>query len=194
MSTNDVPGANPANGDQLRPGCWAEAPDGRMLLNVEAVNEDRVIFSYFLLNTKPVTSGRFASPRDVFMRKFSFREEEKKSMWGRGKKKGDDSTIDDKGNIKWTWHDKTAFPWNRIIEAGLPEGMQYALTEDQITDAMKQLDALRQLGLIQVVDAAKPVDAKDIESMVDQVVSHPAAKEIVSRLQSAIDKLKPAGD
>lgn len=46
MSTNDVPGANPVNGDKLGMGCWAEHQDGSMIL-VEGTEGNRVIYSIF---------------------------------------------------------------------------------------------------------------------------------------------------
>ena len=43
MSTNDVPGAKKENDDTLHGGCWAEHPDGSLMV-VYAVEGARVIF------------------------------------------------------------------------------------------------------------------------------------------------------
>jgi len=42
MSTNDIPGANPANGNELRLGCWASARNGSLIFVYE-VDGGRVI-------------------------------------------------------------------------------------------------------------------------------------------------------
>lgn len=94
MSTQDVPGANPANGDELTMGCWAEHEDGSLIF-VESTEADRVVYSIFDLSVDPPLEYRDAMPRHGFERAFSYPTET-----------GD----------KWTWHDKTPFPWERIMD------------------------------------------------------------------------------
>lgn len=129
MSTNDVPGAVPANNDELHIGCWAEAADGSMIL-VEGVETDRVVFAVFDLTKNPPTDYRTAMPLKVFKDTFT---------WKGGKGKG--GSID-----KWTWHDKTPFDWNRVIKAGFPEGERAAFASDQLSAAARVAASLRELG------------------------------------------------
>lgn len=52
MSTNDVPGYNSANRDELRAGCWAEHQDGS-LIYVYAVEADMVSYRIFDMTKSP---------------------------------------------------------------------------------------------------------------------------------------------
>src|SRR5437868_2055043 len=104
MATTDVPGANPANGDQLKMGCWAEHSDGSLIF-VESTEGGRVVYSIFDMSKMPIIEYRDAMPEDTFKKTFSRRD----------------------GNllirtINWTWHDKTPFPWDRVIKAGALDG------------------------------------------------------------------------
>ena len=94
MSTNDVPGAKPENRDKLAMGCWAEHEDGSLIF-VESVEGGSVVYSIFDLAKDPPVEYRDAMPEKGFKRQFSW--------------KGDD-------DIKWTWHDKTPFPWDRCMK------------------------------------------------------------------------------
>jgi len=77
MSTNDVPGYNPANADTLKALCWAEHKDGSLIL-VESTENGRVIFSMFDISGKdknPPTSiieFRDAMPEKGFKQTFSW--------------------------------------------------------------------------------------------------------------------------
>ena len=92
MATSDVPGANRANQDELAAGCWAEHDDGSLIL-VNAVSDDRVIFEIFDPAGKAGESVRDEYPVEQFKVDFS---------WPAN---GD----------KWVWHDKTPFPYERIM-------------------------------------------------------------------------------
>lgn len=105
MSTNDVPGANPSNRDELAMGCWAEHADGSMIL-VESTEGNRAIYSVFDMAKNPPIEYRDAMPIDSFKTIFTWDAS--------GKKKTP--------NEKWTWHDKTPFPWDRIIKNGINDG------------------------------------------------------------------------
>ena len=52
MSTNDVPGADPRNSDELATGCWAEHEDGSLIF-VESTEVNRVIYSVFDMSRTP---------------------------------------------------------------------------------------------------------------------------------------------
>lgn len=116
MSTNDVPGANPRNADILAEGCWAEHADGSLIL-VQGMQpeQNRVIFSVFDLQKG--LEYRTAMPEDSFKKRFSWKAGDPKSA-------------------KWTWHDKTDFPWDRIMEA-FPPGERPPFAEHTITQCKR---------------------------------------------------------
>jgi len=118
MSTNDVPGHKPENQDKLAMGCWAEAEregDDSLIL-VESVENHRVIFSVFDLAKKPMMEYRTAMAEGDFKGFFSWKPGEQKP------------------GGKWRWHDKTQFPWNKIIKEG-QEGVKFASAEEQLSAA-----------------------------------------------------------
>ena len=94
MSTNDVPGAKPENRDVLAMGCWAEADDGSLIF-VESVEAGKVVYSIFDMAQDPPIEYRDAMANGAFRSVFSWPT--------------------DTGD-KWTWHDKTPFPWDRVME------------------------------------------------------------------------------
>lgn len=123
MSTNDVPGANPSNSDELAMGCWAEHEDGSLIL-VENTEGDRVIYSIFDVAKEPMVEYRDAMPEIDFKKTFTWDPKKKAS-------------------IKWTWHDKTQFPWDRIIKEGaqdghrLPSAEHYRSAAERIAESIK---------------------------------------------------------
>src|SRR3954468_20259096 len=123
MSTNDVPGANPDNGDKLRMGCWAEHEDGSLLV-VESTEADRVIYSMFDMARTPPVEYRDAMALPTFEKTF-----------------GRDSDVG-----PWEWHDKTPFDWNRVIRAGAQDGTRHAFAEHQMSAAQRVADSLRVRG------------------------------------------------
>lgn len=126
MSTNDVPGFDPKNSDQLAMGCWAEHDDGSLVF-VESTEGNRVIYSMFDLSKEPIVEYRDAMAVDTFKRTFSH--------GGKGV-----------STVKWTWHDKTPFPWDRIIDEGASDGLRYASADDQLTAAERVAESLRLRG------------------------------------------------
>ena len=131
MSTNDVPGANPANRDELGMGCWAEAADGSLIL-VESTEGNRVIFSVFDVSRKdePV-EYRSAMTEADFKKNFS---------WKGGRDRGGSQD-------KWTWHDKTPFDWDRVMKAGFVEGQKPVSASDTLSAADRVARSLRELGI-----------------------------------------------
>lgn len=117
MSTNDVPGFNPNNNDDLHGGCWAEHADGT-LLYVLGTENHRVLYELFdLSDPKDTVEFRDAMPQKQFEKDFSY----------------------DAGNsssVKWTWHDKTLFPWDRIMK-NFKQGVKPVAAETVIEQADK---------------------------------------------------------
>src|SRR5258707_185740 len=120
MSTHDVPGSNPANNDELGMGCWAEHDDGSLVF-VESTEGDRVIYSMFDMARTPPVEYRDAMAQPVFEKTF-----------GRESDAG-----------PWTWHDKTLFPWDRVIKAGFPDGARSPSAEHTMTAAQRVADSLQ---------------------------------------------------
>lgn len=114
MSTNDVPGAKTSNGDSLAMGCWAEHADGSLIF-VTSTENDRVIYSMF--DMAHDCEYRDAMPTTDFKTAFSW---------------------PNKHNVQWTWHDKTPFPWDRVIKAGAKPGTQ-ALSAGHILTKAEQV-------------------------------------------------------
>src|SRR5262245_9470136 len=160
MSTSDVPGANPANGDALKMGCWAEHQDGSLIF-VESTEANRVIYSIFDVSKDPPVEYRDAMPQASFESTFS---------WDKSKT-----------GERWTWHDKTPFPWDRIIKAGIPDGGRFASADGLLTAAERVARSLRLRG--EAMDAERHDQRRDSEM--------PAwAADIVTRIRNALDGLK----
>lgn len=130
MSTNDVPGFRASNNDVLAMGCWAEHQDGSLIF-VEGVENGRVIYSIFDAAHSPVIEYRDAMPEIEFKTSFSWKAPSKVSK------------VPD---IQWTWHDKTPFPWDRVIKKGAKDGQRLASAADQMTAAQKVAESLRVRG------------------------------------------------
>ena len=131
MSTNDVPGYKAANNDVLAMGCWAEHEDGSLIF-VESVENYRVIYSIFDMAKAPIVEYRDAMPETDFNAAFSWQSESKVSKKARGV-----------NQIKWTWHDKTRFPWERVIKDGAKDGMRFACAADLRNAAERVADSLK---------------------------------------------------
>lgn len=153
MSTNDVPGANPSNSDQLHVGCWAEHSDGSLVL-VEGVESDRVVFSVFDMSGDSPVEYRSAMPKKGFEIQFTWNPK-------------------DKASIKWTWHDKTQFPWNKIIKDGFKDGARHTSADDLLNAAQRVAKSLRDHGLD--VKAETPAKA-DLAHLQDEIAEKAATK------------------
>jgi hypothetical protein len=125
MSTNDVPGANPANRDELGVGCWAEHDDGSLIF-VESTEGNRVIYSMFDMSKDPPIEYRDAMPETSFKKTFSY-----------------DARA---SNEKWVWHDKTPFPWDRIIKNGFSDGGRMPSADHIMSAAERVAESLRLRG------------------------------------------------
>lgn len=123
MSTYDVPGANPVNHDKLCLGCWAEHDDGSLIF-VQGAEGGNAVYSMFDLSKDPIIEYRDAMPQVSFEKTFSWDPQ------------------GTKGKEKWTWHDKTPFPWDRVIKSGFPDGPRYAALGDFLAAAGRIADSL----------------------------------------------------
>jgi len=133
MSTNDVPGANPANRDVLAMGCWAEHEDGSLMF-VESTEAGRVIYSMFDMAKTPPVEYRDAIPEDTFKKNFSWVPAVSSKSTG------------PVAGVKWTWHDKTPFPWDRVIKAGAMDGTRDAFAEHTMSAAERVAESLKLRG------------------------------------------------
>lgn len=159
MSTNDVPGAKVANNDELAMGCWAEHEDGSLLV-VESTEGSRVIYSMFDLSKKQIIEYRDAMPEDDFKEEFS---------WDPNKA----------GSVRWTWHDKTPFPWDRVIKQGARDGMHLPSADDYQAVAEK---IARSRGVFKKGKKLKKKDLKKLGERIGKTVSR-TIQDAISRLE-----------
>lgn len=127
MSTQDVPGHGSAKNDTLCLGIWGEHNDGSLLF-VESTEGGRVIYSIFDMAQDPIVEYRDAMPEKGFKESFSFGSKYSKVDAG------------------WVFHDKTPFPWDRVMAAGAKDGMRYASAEDQLNAAQKVAESMKMRG------------------------------------------------
>lgn len=131
MSTDDVPGAVDIHNDRLAMGCWAEHEDGSLIF-VESTELNRVVFSLFDLARTPPIEYREGMPEAGFKKAFSW-DDRKKTTKVDGK---------DVPMIRWTWHDKTAFPWEKVMKSGISDGPRMAAREHVQTAAERIAESL----------------------------------------------------
>lgn len=160
MSTYDVPGSNPANNDKLACGCWAEHEDGSLIF-VESTEVNRVIYSIFDMAKTPPIEYRDAMTEDAFKKQFSWHP-------------GDDEI----GVVAWTWHDKTPFPWDKVIKAGASDGGRFAFAEHTLNAAERVADSLKLRGA---------AIARDIRHRSEQTVKKSAT--IWDKISRAVGEL-----
>lgn len=161
MSTPDVPGHNPANNDVLAMGCWAEHQDESLIL-VENTEGGRVIYSVFDMSKTPPMEYRDSMAEGAFKKTYS---------WDPKKSKD-----------RWTWHDKTQFPWDKLIGTGLRDGVKHVHADDQIS-AAERIIRNRE------IHRGSPVDRETARTRVDSLGKK--AKHILRRLEDAIRRLPP---
>lgn len=178
MSTNDVPGANPNNNDELAMGCWAEHDDGSLIL-VESTEDSRVIYSIFDMAKDPPIEYRDAMPAVSFKVTFS---------WDRHGKK----TI----NEKWTWHDKTPFPWDRIIKDGHKDGSRLPSAGHTLNAAeriMESRERHRSSAAERVAESlalrGQELDRQNIDHRMDRFLNR--MEGMWDRIAKAVGKLPP---
>ncbi|MDO8683952.1 MAG: hypothetical protein Q7N50_10780 [Armatimonadota bacterium] len=177
MSTNDVPGANPSNCDVLAMGSWAEHADGSLIL-VENTESGRVIYSIFDMAKEPPIEYRDAMPEVSFKTTFSWDPNGKKTL-----------------NEKWTWHDKTPFPWNRIIQIGVKDGARLPSAQHTLNAAERVMESRERHSTAaeRVARGLKiqgeELDRDNIDHRADQIMRR--VEKMWDRLVSAVSKLPP---
>lgn len=157
MSTQDVPGANPANHDVLAAGCWAEHEDGS-LLYVKGTENQQVVYELYDVAIQPPRSYQDAMREAAFKSQFSFPPVGQSAE-------------------KWTWHDKTPFPWSRVMTAINRPTPQYADVAAELSVAAKVAESLRL--------RAHEVHKSDIAANTDE--RSKKGKAVMERLQSAYE-------
>lgn len=129
MSTDTVPGADPANRDKLTGGCWAEHEDGSMVFVKDITENDVVIFEIYDFKDRgdPVFWPHALALKD-FENTFSYRPKKKKHK--------------DIADIKWIWHDKTPMPWDRIMKVIKSPSPQSTNVEQTLSAANRLANSL----------------------------------------------------
>lgn len=159
MSTNDVPGAKAENHDVLAMGCWAEHEDGSLIF-VESLEAGRVIYSVFDIGTVPPVEYRDAMAELIFKTRYSWPPTP-----------GDD-------DIRWTWHDKTPFPWTRVME-DFPAGQRAVSAIQTMSAAQRVAESLHlRAESVRVREETKPTIQR-------------AARQIMNGLADAVRSLRP---
>ena len=88
--------------------------------------------------------------------------------------------------LKWCWHDKSPFPWDRIVKSGGKDGTRYASAEEQLT-------AAEQVRRSREIHRGREVDVEEVaRSRVDRAGEK--AKAVLRRIQRAIRSLDPGDD
>ena len=82
-----------------------------------------------------------------------------------------------KDSIKWTWHDKTPFPWDRVIDAGARAGTRHAHADD-LLNAAEKVAKSRKLR-------KNKLDPDKYAHMLEQ--TGPTGRTIQAKLQKAIE-------
>lgn len=161
MCEHDVPGVGKNANEILAAGCWAEHEDGS-LIYVKGTEGGRIIYDIFDLSSDPATYFTDAMPETQFKDFYSW-----------------DSTKT--GSIKWTWHDKTPFPWDKVIKNVKKPTPQFVNIDDYVSAAKKVFDSLRKMG--------RDVNVK--QSNLGHMADRPASRgrAVVDILSEALNKL-----
>jgi hypothetical protein len=161
MSTQDVPGHGSAKSDTLAMGVWGEHNDGSLLF-VESTEGGRVIYSIFDMAQAPIVEYRDAMPEKGFKETFSF---------------GSKNSKVDNG---WVFHDKTPFPWDKVMASGAKDGMRYASAKDQLNAAQRVAESMEMRG--------NTIDEDKWAHMLE--VAGRKGKVIVDKIQRAVSALR----
>jgi hypothetical protein len=156
MSTQDVPGANPANKDELAAGSWAEHDDGSLIF-VKGNEASQVVYEIYDLAQDPPVYYQDAMREAAFKKQFSF------PPVGSSPE-------------KWTWHDKTPFPWNKVMKTFDKPRPVHADVGDTLSAAERVAQSLKL--------RARQLREDDIEPRTEQVRK---GRSILERLERAIE-------
>jgi hypothetical protein len=136
---------------------WAEHKDGS-LVRVDGLEGDSVIFSVIRVDAKPALEYRDAMALADFNKEFS-----------PGNKLG----------LTWTWHDKTPFPWDRVMKV-VPSGTKAVSVQDTMSAAQRVGEDLQLRA-----EALRDRDA------VDPVSTNKGVMQIAEGLASVLRSLRP---
>ena len=159
MATQDCPGANPANADVLAAGCWAEHDDGS-LLYVKGTENGQVVYELYDMAQDEPVYYQDAMRESEFKTAFSYPPVGKSAE-------------------KWTWHDKTPFPWSQVMKTFDKPRPMHADVHDQLSAAARVAESLRL--------RAQKLHPEGMEHMVEQTT--PKGRGIRDRIQKAIGAL-----
>jgi hypothetical protein len=170
MSTDTVPGADPKNRDKLARGCWAEHEDGSLIYVKDIDENDRVIYEIYDFKDpgSPVYYPH-AMPLKEFEKTFSYDP----------KKKAADT-------VKWTWHDKTPMPWDKVMRQIERPYPVLANVGDNFTAAQRMAESLQ----LRVAEALSRKDVLDRSGVTEEPVGS-TAKTIWGKLKHAVGGLRP---
>jgi hypothetical protein len=85
-----------------------------------------------------------------------------------------------KTNEKWLWHDKTAFPWDRIIKSGVSDGQKAVSANDVLTAAERVAESLKLLGISV---------SRDVAHRAPQESDKDTGKVIMDKITRAVQEL-----
>lgn len=159
MSTNDVPGANPVNKDVLAAGSWAEHADGSLLF-VKGNEGGQVVYELYDVAQSPPVSYNDAMAENAFKKAFSF------------------PPVGD-SKEKFTWHDKTPFPWKRVMQSFDKPRPNFADVADNLSAAARVANSLRL--------RSHEINQADVEPNVEQVRTK---RSIMRRVGDALAALR----
>lgn len=159
MATNDVPGASQANNDQLHVGCWAECDDGS-LLYVLGMENGSVVYQMYDVSKPAVVFYQDAMREQAFKQQFSFPPV-------------------GSSQIKWTWHDKTSFPWDRVMQAMSRPEPTFAEVEQTLSAAARVAEVLQL--------RAQKLSEEDLQRAMPQ--ERKTSRSIIERLRGALEEL-----
>lgn len=157
MATQDVPGANPANKDILASGCWAEHDDGS-LLYVKGTEGGQVVYEIYDLAQDPPVYYQDAMREAAFKKQFSYPPAGSSPE-------------------KWTWHDKTPFPWAKVMKTFDKPRPVHADVHDTLSAAARVAQSLRL--------RAQKLTEDDVAPMTEQVRTK--GRSILERFERALE-------
>lgn len=157
MATHDVPGANPDNCDQLAGGAWAEHEDGSLLF-VKGTENACIVYELYDLAQDPPVYYQDAMNKDSFERAFSH------------------PPIGD-SDEQWTWHDKTPFPWSRVMKTFDKPRPIHADVHDTLSAAARVAESLRL--------RARQVEQSAVEPRTEQI--RRKGRSILERIERALE-------
>lgn len=169
MATNDTPGSNPENKDKLARGCWAEHEDGSLIFVKDIDENDRVIFEmYDFKNPAHPVYYPAALTLSQFHKQFSYDAKKVGSV-----------------HLKWTWHDKTPMPWDKVMRLIDQPSPVAANPQDTLSAAAQMAQSL-QLRLAEVLEPETVYNHQGI----DVRPAQKQARNLLGRLKNAMEAFR----